>query len=89
MAAFAAAVDAVNVLSCCFPVFLCWNTKAVQRTDVDPGLHVVSTAVHSGWCPLRCCHTPLRHPDWISSESHAMAAVGNMWCHSGSSRIFV
>ncbi|XP_035503528.2 transmembrane protein 44 [Scophthalmus maximus] len=34
MAAFAAAVDAVNVLSCCFPVFLCWNTKAERRLRI-------------------------------------------------------
>ncbi|XP_040896324.1 transmembrane protein 44 [Toxotes jaculatrix] len=31
MGAFAAAMDAVNYLSCCFPVFLCWNSKTERR----------------------------------------------------------
>ncbi|XP_008285778.1 transmembrane protein 44 [Stegastes partitus] len=31
MGAFAAAVDAVNCILCCFQVFLCWNSKAERR----------------------------------------------------------
>ncbi|KAM7387929.1 hypothetical protein PAMP_024136 [Pampus punctatissimus] len=31
MGAFAAAMDAVNVISCCFPVCLCWNSKTERR----------------------------------------------------------
>ncbi|XP_071344120.1 transmembrane protein 44 isoform X2 [Trachinotus anak] len=31
MGALAAAVDAVNFMSCCFPVLLCWNSMRVRR----------------------------------------------------------
>ncbi|XP_034437858.1 transmembrane protein 44 isoform X2 [Hippoglossus hippoglossus] len=34
MGAFAAAVDAVNVMFSCFPVLLCWNTKTERRLRV-------------------------------------------------------
>ncbi|XP_026200637.1 transmembrane protein 44 [Anabas testudineus] len=31
MSVFASAVDAVNFMSCCLPVFLCWKSKAERR----------------------------------------------------------
>ncbi|KAG7217496.1 hypothetical protein INR49_021423 [Caranx melampygus] len=31
MGALAALMDAVNCMSCCLPVFLCWNSKRVRR----------------------------------------------------------
>ncbi|XP_060934859.1 transmembrane protein 44 [Limanda limanda] len=34
MGAFAAAVDAVNVMLSCFPVLLCWNTETERRLRV-------------------------------------------------------
>ncbi|XP_032381760.1 transmembrane protein 44 isoform X1 [Etheostoma spectabile] len=37
MGAFAAAIDAVSFLACCFPVLLCWNSKAERRLRMMRG----------------------------------------------------
>lgn len=52
----------------------------VSGGEVDQGWLHLQAALLTGWFPLFCCNHPLWHStEWISSESHAMAVVGNMF----------
>eukprot|EP00064_Thunnus_orientalis_P019289 superscaffoldBa00004760_g19405 len=69
MGAFAAAVDAVNCISCCFPVFLCWNSKTERRLRVirrRRRQHLLAVCVlmvlAGGFLKSRVNHNPADNP---------------------------
>ncbi|XP_039984778.1 transmembrane protein 44 isoform X2 [Xiphias gladius] len=69
MGAFAAAVDAVNFMSCCFPVSLCWNSKTERRLRVMTRRrrqHLLAVCVlmvvAGGFLKSRVTHHPTDRP---------------------------
>ncbi|XP_044057038.1 transmembrane protein 44 isoform X2 [Siniperca chuatsi] len=69
MGAFAAAMDAVHFISCCFPVLLCWNSKAERRLRMMRGRrrqHLLAVCVlmvvAGGFLKSRVTHHPADRP---------------------------
>ncbi|XP_038571627.1 transmembrane protein 44 isoform X1 [Micropterus salmoides] len=69
MGAIAATVDAANFMSCCFPVLLCWNSKAERRLRMmrsRRGQHLLAVCVlmvvAGGFLNSRVTHHPAEGP---------------------------
>ncbi|XP_070688192.1 transmembrane protein 44 [Pempheris klunzingeri] len=67
--AFAAAMDAVYLMSCCFPVLLCWNSKTERRRRMMRSRrrqHLLAVCVlmvvAGGFLQSRITHSPADRP---------------------------
>uniref|UniRef100_A0A3Q1JQ75 Transmembrane protein 44 n=1 Tax=Anabas testudineus TaxID=64144 RepID=A0A3Q1JQ75_ANATE len=66
MSVFASAVDAVNFMSCCLPVFLCWKSKAGKMMRKRRRQHLLAVCIlliiAGGFLKSRVSHYPADRP---------------------------